>query len=139
LQAAWDAGIRHYDTAAAFGAGLAETGWQCLRGQPRDATRSPPRSAGCLHAAPDTLEISQALCTALPFRRTFDYTARHDPLLEDSHQRRGSAASTSLYPRLREDWHGPAWKDRFIEAMTGAARSSLPCASAARFAHGAWG
>ena len=49
LQAAWDAGIRHYDTAPHYGAGLAEHRLgNALRSRPREsATRSPPRSAGC--------------------------------------------------------------------------------------------
>ena len=48
LAAAWDAGIRHYDTAPHYGAGLAEhrIGHRCAASR-ATPTRSPPRSAGC--------------------------------------------------------------------------------------------
>ncbi len=125
LQAAWDAGIRHYDTAPHYGAGLAEHRLgNALRGQPRDAYTLSTKVGRLLHAAPDTLEISQGFVHALPFRRTFDYTAAGTiRSLEDSHQRMGLSRFDIVYIHdCAEDWHGPAWKDRFAEAMTGAAQ-----------------
>src|SRR5947207_4471152 len=125
LQAAWDAGIRHYDTAPHYGAGLAEHRLgNALRGQPRDAYTLSTKVGRLLHAAPDTLEISQGFVHALPFRRTFDYTAAGTiRSLEDSHQRMGLSRFDIVYIHdCAEDWHGPAWKDRFTEAMTGAAQ-----------------
>jgi D-threo-aldose 1-dehydrogenase len=60
----------------------------------------------------------------LPFRRTFDYTAAGTiRSLEDSHQRMGLSQFDIVYIHdCAEDWHGPAWRDRFTEAMAGAAQ-----------------
>ena len=76
LAAAWDVGIRHYDTAPHYGAGLAEHRLgNALRGRPRDAYTLSTKVGRLLHAAPDTREMSQGFAQALPFRRTFDYSA----------------------------------------------------------------
>jgi len=125
LQAAWDAGIRHYDTAPHYGAGLAEHRLgDALRSQPRDAYTLSTKVGRLLHAAPDTPAMNQGFLHALPFRRTFDYTAAGTiRSLEDSHQRTGLSRFDIVYIHdCAEDWHGPAWKDRFAEAMTGAAQ-----------------
>ena len=59
-----------------------------------------------------------------PFRRTFDYTAAGTVRsLEDSHQRLGLNRFDIVYIHdCAEDWHGAAFKDRFAEAMAGAAK-----------------
>ena len=125
LAAAWDAGIRHYDTAPHYGAGLAEHRLgNALRGRPRDAYTLSTKVGRLLRAAPDTREMSQGFLHALPFRRTFDYTAAGTiRSLEDSHQRMGLNRFDIVYIHdCAEDWHGTAWKDRFTEAMAGAAQ-----------------
>ena len=125
LAAAWDAGIRHYDTAPHYGAGLAEHRLgQALRGRPRDSYTLSTKVGRLLHAAPDVRAMSQGFAHALPFRRTFDYTAAGTiRSLEDSHQRTGLNRFDIVYIHdCAEDWHGAAWKDRFSEAMTGAAQ-----------------
>ena len=142
LAAAWDAGIRHYDTAPHYGAGLAEHRiGHALRGQPRDAYTLSTKVGRLLRAAPEAREMSQGFAHALPFRRTFDYTAAGTiRSLEDSHQRTGLNRFDIVYIHdCAEDWHGAAWTERFAEAMAGAAKSSPRCASAARSAPGAWG
>ena len=91
LQAAWEVGIRHYDTAPHYGAGLAEHRLgNALRVRSRDAYTLSTKVGRLLHAAPDTPEMSQGFLHALPFRRTFDYTtAGTIRSLEDSYQRMG--------------------------------------------------
>jgi D-threo-aldose 1-dehydrogenase len=125
LAAAWDAGIRHYDTAPHYGAGLAEHRLgHALRDRPRDSYTLSTKVGRLLHAASDIREMSQGFVHGLPFRRTFDYTAPGTiRSLEDSQQRTGLSRFDIVYIHdCAEDWHGAAWKDRFAEAMAGAAQ-----------------
>jgi D-threo-aldose 1-dehydrogenase len=125
LAAAWDVGIRHYDTAPHYGAGLAEHRLgHALRGRPRDAYTLSTKVGRLLNAAPEVREMSQGFVRALPFRRTFDYTAAGTiRSLEDSQQRMGLSRFDIVYIHdCAEDWHGAAWKERFAEAMAGAAQ-----------------
>jgi D-threo-aldose 1-dehydrogenase len=125
LQAAWDAGIRHYDTAPHYGAGLAEHRLgNALRARPRDAFTLSTKVGRLLQVAPDVPELNEGFLRALPFRRVFDYTANGTMRsLEDSQQRTGLTRFDIVYIHdCAEDWHGPAWKERFSEAMTGAAQ-----------------
>ncbi len=124
LQAAWDAGLRHYDTAPHYGAGLAEHRLgNALRSRPRDSYTLSTKVGRLLHAAEDRRPMNQGFLHALPFRRTFDYTAAGTVRsLEDSHQRTGLSRFDIVYIHdCAEDWHGAAWKERFAEAMAGAA------------------
>jgi D-threo-aldose 1-dehydrogenase len=125
LQAAWDAGIRHYDTAPHYGAGLAEHRLgHALRSRPRDSYTLSTKVGRLLHADENRRPMNQGFLHALPFRRTFDYTANGTVRsLEDSHQRLGMSRFDIVYIHdCSEDWHGPAWKERFAEAMAGAAQ-----------------
>jgi D-threo-aldose 1-dehydrogenase len=125
LVSAWDAGIRHYDTAPHYGAGLAEHRLgNALRSRPRDSYTLSTKVGRLLHAAEDRRPMNQGFLHALPFRRTFDYTAAGTVRsLEDSHQRMGLSRFDIVYIHdCSEDWHGAAWKDRFAEAMSGAAQ-----------------
>ena len=126
LQAAWNAGIRHYDTAPHYGAGLAEHRLgHALRSRPRESRHAlhqgrPPAARPDNNRRP----MNQGFLHALPFRRTFDYTAAATVRsLEDSHQRMGLSRFDIVYIHdCSEDWHGAAWKERFAEAMAGAAQ-----------------
>src|SRR6185437_15654866 len=125
LEAAWEAGIRHYGTAPHSGAGLAEHRLgNALRARPRDAYTLSTKVGRLLRAAEDVPELNEGFLRALPFRRTFDYTANGTiRSLEDSRQRMGITRFDIVYIHdCAEDWHGPAWKERFSEAMTGAAQ-----------------
>ena len=125
LGAAWEVGIRHYDTAPHYGAGLAEHRLgHALRARPRDAYTLSTKVGRLLRATPEARDMSQGFAHALPFRRTFDYTAAGTiRSLEDSHQRTGLNRFDIVYIHdCAEDWHGAAWKDRFSEAMAGAAQ-----------------
>ena len=124
LEAAWDAGLRHYDTAPHYGAGLAEHRLgNALRGQPRDSYTLSTKVGRLLEVSQNRPPMNQGFLHALPFRRTFDYTAAGTiRSLEDSHQRMGLSRFDIVYIHdCSEDWHGPAWKERFAEAMAGAA------------------
>jgi len=125
LAAAWDVGIRHYDTAPHYGAGLAEHRLgNALRHRPRDAYTLSTKVGRLLRPAPEVREVSQGFAHALPFHRTFDYTAAATVRsIEDSHQRTGLNRFDIVYIHdCAEDWHGAAFKDRFAEAMAGAAK-----------------
>jgi len=75
VDAAWDAGIRYFDTAPHYGAGLSEHRFgQALRRRPRaDYTLS--TKVGRLLVPHHPGEIQAPFVGALPFRRVLDYTA----------------------------------------------------------------
>lgn len=123
--AAWDAGVRHFDTAPHYGAGLAEHRLgRHLRTHPRDAYTLSTKIGRILRADATIPELSENFLNALPFRRSIDYSAAGTiRSLEDSQQRMGLTRFDIVYIHdCSEDWHGPAWRDRFAEAMAGAAR-----------------
>jgi D-threo-aldose 1-dehydrogenase len=125
VQAAWDAGIRHFDTAPHYGAGLSELRMGAvLRQQKRDDFWLSTKIGRILEPAHDVPERDQGFVGALPFRRRVDYSAAGTMRsIEDSLQRLGMARVDIVYIHdVSEDWHGPAWKDRFREAMQGAAK-----------------
>lgn len=96
--AAWDAGIRYFDTAPHYGAGLSEHRFgHALRRRPRaDYTLS--TKVGRLLAPSSPGEIAAPFVGALPFRRVIDYTAdgaRRS--VEDSLQRMALASIDIVY------------------------------------------
>ena len=125
LRAAWDGGIRHFDTAPHYGAGLSEHRMgHFLRARPRDAFPLSTKVGRLLAPAQDVPEHDEGFVAALPFRRRFDYSAAGARRsIEDSLQRLGLARIDVVYIHdCSEDWHGPAWRERMAEAMAGAAR-----------------
>ena len=93
LQAAWDAGIRHFDTAPLYGFGLSEHRFgQVLRQQPRDSFTLSTKVGRML--APDAGAAADRdnFHGGLPFRARFDYSADATRRsIEDSLQRLGMA------------------------------------------------
>ena len=75
VNAAWEAGIRYFDTAPHYGAGLSEHRFgQALRRRPRDDYTLSTKVGRLL--VPDPVgEIAAPFVSALPFRRVIDYTA----------------------------------------------------------------
>ena len=64
LAAAWDAGIRHYDTAPHYGAGLAEHRMgNALRSRPRDAYTLSTKVGRLLHAPRDLAKYKKVFWT----------------------------------------------------------------------------
>jgi len=75
VDAAWDAGIRYFDTAPHYGAGLSEHRFgQALRRRARDSYTLSTKVGRLL--VPDPVgEIAAPFVSALPFRRVIDYTS----------------------------------------------------------------
>jgi D-threo-aldose 1-dehydrogenase len=75
VDAAWDAGIRYFDTAPHYGAGLSEHRFgQALRRRPRDGYTLSTK-VGRLLVPHHPGEIQAPFVGALPFKRVLDYTA----------------------------------------------------------------
>ena len=75
VDAAWDAGIRYFDTAPHYGAGLSEHRFgQALRRRPRDDYTLSTK-VGRLLVPHHPGEIQSPFVGALPFRRVLDFTA----------------------------------------------------------------
>jgi D-threo-aldose 1-dehydrogenase len=75
VDAAWDAGIRYFDTAPHYGAGLSEHRFgQALRRRPR-AEYTLSTKVGRLLVPHHPGQIEAPFVGALPFRRVLDYTA----------------------------------------------------------------
>ncbi|MCC6718536.1 MAG: aldo/keto reductase [Acetobacteraceae bacterium] len=125
VEAGWAAGIRHFDTAPHYGAGLAEHRLgRFLRTRARDEYTLSTKIGRILHADAGVPALNENFLNALPFRRSIDYSAAGTiRSLEDSQQRMGLTRFDIVYIHdCSEDWHGSAWRDRFAEAMAGAAR-----------------
>ncbi len=125
VQAGWDAGIRHFDTAPHYGAGLSELRMGAiLRRQKRDDFWLSTKIGRLLRPVAEVPELDQGFVGALPFARTFDYSAGATVRsLEDSLARMGLSHTDIVYIHdCSEDWHGAEWKLRFREAMGGAAK-----------------
>lgn len=124
-QAGWDAGIRHFDTAPHYGAGLSEIRMGAiLRRQPRAEFWLSTKVGRLLRPVREVPELDEGFVAALPFARSFDYSAGATVRsLEDSCARMGLSSVDIVYIHdCSEDWHGADWKLRFREAMGGAAK-----------------
>src|ERR1700712_674762 len=124
LEAAWDAGIRYFDTAPEYGPGISEHRFgHVLRNKPRDAFVLSTKVGRLLRADATKGGKHGPFVAGLPFRVDYDYTAdgvRRS--IEDSLQRLGMARIDVAYIHdCAEDAHGAAWLDVFDTAMTGAA------------------
>jgi D-threo-aldose 1-dehydrogenase len=125
VEAAWAAGIRHFDTAPHYGAGLSEHRLgAALRGRPRAEFVLSTKVGRVLEPAADVPERAEGFVGALPFRRRLDYSAdgaRRS--IEDSLQRLGMNRIDIVYIHdVSEDWLGPDWTGHMANAMAGAAK-----------------
>lgn len=97
LEAAWDAGIRFFDTAPHYGHGMAEHRLgRFLRG--RDDWLLSTKVGRILTPDNDPPAVANGFHSALPFRQHFDFT--YDGIMrsvEDSHQRLGLNRIDILY------------------------------------------
>jgi D-threo-aldose 1-dehydrogenase len=124
-EAGWECGVRHYDTAPHYGAGLSELRMGAvLRQKPRDQFAISTKVGRLLSPVEGVPDPDQGFYGALPFHRTFDYTAAGARRsLEDSMARLGLSRIDIVYIHdIAQDWHGAEWPKRFAEAMQGAAR-----------------
>ena len=129
LEAAWDAGIRYFDTAPWYGLGMAEHRvGELLRSKPRDAIRA--RHQGRARPQPSRPPAPSTATTgpsALPFTCRFDYS--RDGVLrsfEDSLQRLGLArVDVLLIHDLEAGAHGEALQERRDELDGGGGFAAL--------------
>ncbi len=123
LSAAWQGGIRHFDTAPLYGHGLSEhrTG-QFLRDLPREDFVLSTKVGRLLRASPHVPADAGLYRSPLPFSADYDYS--YDGIIrsvEDSLQRLGLARIDILYIHDVDTVnHGPdGVQVRFREAMEG--------------------
>ncbi|MFC7736869.1 aldo/keto reductase [Roseomonas sp. GCM10028921] len=124
LAAAWDAGIRYFDTAPEYGPGISEHRFgEFLRNRPRDEFVLSTKVGRLLRADASKGGKHGPFVAGLPFRVDYDYTAdgvRRS--IEDSLQRLGLARIDIAYIHdCAEDAHGEHWMEVFDTAMKGAA------------------
>ncbi|MEA3120826.1 MAG: D-threo-aldose 1-dehydrogenase, partial [Paraburkholderia sp.] len=76
LSAAWDAGVRYFDTAPLYGAGLSEQRLgRCLTRYPRDAFVVSTKVGRLLIPDASVPEVQHGYVGGLPFRVEYDYSA----------------------------------------------------------------
>jgi D-threo-aldose 1-dehydrogenase len=126
MAAAWDEGIRYFDTAPHYGGGLSEHRFgHVLRQYSRDSFVLSTKVGRVLTPDPNIHAGPPPFDTGLPFRARYDYSAdgaRRS--LEDSLQRLGLARADVVYIHdIAEDAHGPNWRQVFAEAMQGAGQA----------------
>ncbi|NMO18939.1 aldo/keto reductase [Pyxidicoccus fallax] len=125
LSAAWDSGVRYFDTAPHYGSGVSEHRFgQFLRRYPREQFVLSTKVGRVLRADPSAKENPPFVRT-LPFRGVYDYS--YDGTMrsiEDSYQRLGMARiDIAFIHDIAADHHGAAWEELFKKAMEGAARA----------------
>ena len=127
IDTAWDAGIRHFDTAPHYGAGLSEHRMGAgLRGRKRDAYTLSTKVGRMLVPAPKGVgQWEENFEYGLEFTRKLDYS--YDGAMrsiEDSLNRLGLARIDIAYIHdVGVDTLGDAWTGYFAEAMGGAAKA----------------
>ena len=124
LDAAWDSGVRHFDTAPFYGFGLSEHRFgAALRPRPRDAFTLSTKVGRLLTPSASPARERFNFVDGLPFAVRFDYTADGAKRsIEDSLQRLGMDRIDVAYIHdISEDTHGSAWREAFDAAMAGAA------------------
>ncbi len=125
LTAAWNSGVRYFDTAPHYGSGLSEHRFgNVLRRFPREAFTLSTKVGRLLR--PDASRPDNApFVDGLPFRVEADYS--YDATMrsvEDSCQRLGLAQIDIAYVHdLAADHLGDAWEDQFEVARNGAFRA----------------
>jgi D-threo-aldose 1-dehydrogenase len=125
LVAAWDSGVRYFDTAPHYGSGLSEHRFgNVLRRYPRSEFVLSTKVGRLFRPDPSAPE-NPPFAGGLPFRIALDYgydaTMRS---LEDSCQRLGLAQIDIAFVHdLAADHLGAAWEEQFETARTGAFRA----------------
>jgi D-threo-aldose 1-dehydrogenase len=126
FQAAWDAGIRYFDTAPFYGHGLSEDRMgDCLRPLPRESYVLSTKVGRLLRAGPSEQTPSSRAPGQLPFGIRLDYS--HDGVLrsvEDSLQRLGLDRIDIAYIHdVSPHWLGEQYERRFAETIAGGYRA----------------
>ncbi|MGW4745027.1 aldo/keto reductase [Streptomyces sp. NPDC004290] len=130
VEAAWDQGIRLYDSAPFYGAGLAEERLgRVLAGKPRDAYVLSTKVGRVVldeheTAARDLGEKGGLFEHGNPNRLVHSWTAEAtERSIEDSLERLGTDRLDIVWVHdIAQDFHGDLWLGKFEEARTGAFR-----------------
>jgi D-threo-aldose 1-dehydrogenase len=127
LVAAWETGVRHFDTAPHYGSGLSEHRFgNVLRRYPREEFVLSTKVGRIMRPAPGGAD-NPPFVQGLPFRGEYDYS--YDATMrsiEDSYQRLGLAQIDIAYIHdVAADHHGDAWQELFEIAMSGAAKALI--------------
>jgi D-threo-aldose 1-dehydrogenase len=125
LTAAWDSGVRYFDTAPHYGSGLSEHRFgNVLRRYGREEFVLSTKVGRLLRPDPSRPE-NPPFVDGLPFRVESDYS--YDAVMrsvEDSYQRLGLAQIDIAFVHdLAADHLGDAWEEQFEVARTGAFRA----------------
>lgn len=126
LETAWSQGIRYFDTAPHYGAGLSEHRFgEFLATQPRDDYILSTKVGRLLEPAPEGPETEPPFVDGLYFKRRLDYSADGARCsVEDSLQRLGVGRLDIVYIHdLSPDMLGDEWNEHFATAMQGAAKA----------------
>ena len=127
MEAAWEGGVRYYDTAPLYGFGLAETRLnRFLRGRPRDDYTLTTKVGRLLEAAPPGEGDGEGKWFETPSRReVYDYS--YDGVmrsLEASLERLGTHRVDALLAHDLDGFnHGDALEARLEELMAGGYRA----------------
>ncbi|MYY84325.1 MULTISPECIES: aldo/keto reductase [unclassified Streptomyces] len=130
VEAAWDHGIRYFDTAPFYGAGLAETRLgEVLAGRPRDSYVLSTKVGRVIldeHETdtPDFGEKGGLFEHGNPNKIVHEWTAdATERSIEDSLKRLGTDRLDIVWVHdIAQDFHGDQWLQKFEEARTGAFR-----------------
>ncbi|MER5946781.1 aldo/keto reductase [Streptomyces sp. NPDC001904] len=130
VEAAWDHGIRFYDTAPFYGAGLAEERLgEVLAGKPRDEFVLSTKVGRVIldeheTAVPDFGEKGGLFEHGNPNKILHEWTAdATERSIEGSLRRLGTDRLDIVWVHdIAQDFHGDAWLGKFEEARTGAFR-----------------
>ena len=123
VDAAWDAGIRYFDTAPLYGHGLSETRLgEALRTRPRDDYVLSTKVGRVLVPTDRPAREQSGYVGGLPFQARYDYSASGTlRSLEDSLKRlRMERIDIAFIHDVDRMTHGDAQLARFAEAMAGA-------------------
>lgn len=127
LEAAWNSGIRYYDTAPHYGAGLSEHRFGAvLRRRPRDEYVLSTKVGRLLVPSVEP-EIGEPFVSGLMFRREVDYSATAARRsVEDSLQRMAVGRIDVVYVHdLAADHLGDGYDEAFRTARDGAFRELI--------------
>ncbi len=126
LDAAWDVGIRYFDTAPFYGSGLSEQRvGRALSRYPRDEFVLSTKVGRLLVHDPSAPEVQHGYVGGLPFRIEYDYSAdgaRRS--IEASLSRLGLDRIDMVYIHdVAQDTHGDDWLRQYASAANGAMRA----------------
>ncbi len=120
VTAAWEAGVRYFDTAPFYGVGAAEHRvGDALREQDRDSWVLSTKVGRLLRPKTDNAPSADGRLSPMPFKVVYDYT--YDGIMrsvEDSYQRLGLARIDILYVHdIGVYQHGPEMNARYLPQL----------------------